>query len=167
MPLIDSKFRQNRRKYVLQCLIAILTIIAILGALDVERNTAVIASLGATAFIIFAMPAAISSTPRRVLGGYAVGIALGVLFGYLASLGLIGKLLHARDVSHIIFGGFAVGFSIFTMVITNTEHPPAAGIALGLVINDSDNFTLLVITVAVVIMILVKRLLRKHLIDLV
>jgi len=35
----------------------------------------------------------------------------------------------------VIFGAISVGFSVFIMAVINTEHAPAAGIALGLVIN--------------------------------
>ena len=165
--ILDERFKQNPGRYVAQCALATATIMAILFALDVERSTAVIASLGATAFIVFAMPSAKSSTMRRLLGGYAVGMTIGALFGFFSSFRLAERLLEIGDFSHIVFGSIAVGLAILIMAITNTEHPPAAGIALGLVINESSGLTLFVIGAAVLIMALVKRLLRNWLRDLV
>jgi CBS-domain-containing membrane protein len=165
--ILDQGFKKNPRRYVAQCALATATIMAILFALDIDRNTAIIASLGATAFIVFAMPGARSSATRRLLGGYVVGMAIGALFGALSSLHLAERLFAVGDFSHIVFGSIAVGLTTLIMAMTNTEHPPAAGIALGLVINESGPFTLFVIGAAVVIMALVKRLLRDWLIDLV
>jgi membrane protein implicated in regulation of membrane protease activity len=61
----------------------------------------------------------------------------------------------------------AVGIAIFLMVITNTEHAPAAGIALGLVINEWDWQTIIFIISAVILFAVIKRLLKAKLIDLV
>jgi hypothetical protein len=52
------------------------------------------------------------------------------------------------------------------MVITNTEHPPASGIALGLVINEWTFHTIIFILVGVFVLFLVKRFLGSILIDL-
>lgn len=33
-------------------------------------------------------------------------------------------------------GALAISLAVFTMVVTRSEHPPAAALALGLVLND-------------------------------
>ena len=167
MKILDEKFFKQPWRFVYQCALATVTIVVLLFLLDVSENTAVIASLGATAFIIFAMPRAKSSDPKRVLGGYLIGILAGCLFSFLTAEHLSSWMLYDRNLWYIVSGGLAVGVSIFLMVITNAEHPPAAGIALGLVINDWEYRTLLIISAAVVIMSLVRRLLKRHMTDLV
>ncbi|HHE04885.1 MAG TPA: HPP family protein, partial [candidate division WOR-3 bacterium] len=70
-------------------------------------------------------------------------------------------------IHYVIFGALSVGISLFLMAITDTEHPPAAGMALGLVINTWDYNTLLFIVGAVVVMYSVKRILRPLMVDLI
>ena len=53
------------------------------------------------------------------------------------------------------------------MAMTNTEHAPAAGIALGLVISRWDYLTILVIVLAIIWLFSIKFILRKYLMDLI
>jgi CBS-domain-containing membrane protein len=71
------------------------------------------------------------------------------------------------NTSFVIFGALAVGIAIFLMTITNTEHAPAAGIALGLVINQWSIKTIIFIIVAILWMSMVRKLLKPHLINLI
>lgn len=52
------------------------------------------------------------------------------------------------------------------MVISDTEHPPASGIALGLVINEWSYLTIIFVISGVLILFFVKKGLRSFLIDL-
>jgi CBS-domain-containing membrane protein len=70
MEIIDIKTRKNIWRYISQCILATVTILAILFFLDVLTETAIIAALGASAFIVFTMPNTYSSDPRRLIGGY-------------------------------------------------------------------------------------------------
>ena len=133
---------------------------AVLAFLDALAHTAIVASLGASFFIAFTMPKTQASKPRPLIGGYLIGISTGSLCSMLASTFIV-------EGSYVIFGALAVGVAIFLMVVTNTEHAPAAGIALGLVINKWDHWTLLFILGAVVFLTVVKRLLRSVLINLI
>ena len=80
-----------------------------------------VASLGATAFIVFAMPKSITAKPRNIVGGYLIGILAGTL------ITLVPDTLFGLP---SILYSLAVGLSIFGMTITDTEHPPASGAAL-------------------------------------
>jgi CBS-domain-containing membrane protein len=165
--LIDKKFRKNTLKYIFQCFLASLTILAVLIFLDVLNEAALITALGASAFIVFTMPTQYSSDPRRLIGGYIVGLAVGFIF-YIISTSDIGtNLIGNQTTSLIIFGSIAVGLSIFIMAVTNTEYVPAAGIALGLVINRWDHLTILFIILAIIWMSGIKILLKKYLMDLI
>ena len=145
---------------------ATLTILAILLFLDILNEAAIIASLGASAFIVFTMPARYSSDPRRLIGGYIVGVLSGcVAYGLSTS----NELAHLTGDSHIlliIFASLAVGIAMFIMTVTNTEHAPAAGVALGLVLNEWDILTIIFILSAILWMAGVKKLLKSYLIDL-
>jgi CBS-domain-containing membrane protein len=167
MRVIDRKFRPHVARYILQCLLATVAIMVVLGLMDAVENTALIAALGASAFIAFTMPEAHVSEPRYLVGGYVVGVLVGVAFGLTyRQLGVPAEGL-SRHLAHMALGGMAVGLAIFVMVITNTEHPPAAGVALGLVVNERWGIvTVAVILGAILSLCLVKWLLRRFLINL-
>jgi len=165
--LIDRKFKHHILRYVLQCLLATAAMMTLLAAMSAMAPTVLIAALGASAFIAFTMPQAHVSETRYLVGGYTVGIAVGIClslvnrWAWLDSAGLDDHL------TQIVLGGLSVGVAIFLMVITDTEHPPAAGVALGLVVNDRwDSWTILVLLCAVGLLCVVKRLLKPLLKDL-
>ncbi|RKD34157.1 hypothetical protein BET03_07655 [Thermohalobacter berrensis] len=64
-------------------------------------------------------------------------------------------------VIYIFLGSIAVGITILLMTITNTEHPPAVGMSLGLVLSKWSYITIMTILFCVVFMWLVKILLVK------
>ncbi|UCG35308.1 MAG: HPP family protein [Candidatus Omnitrophota bacterium] len=163
---IDKKFKENKKIYLLQSTLATITIFLILLFLDVLTHTAIIATLGATAFVVFAMPHSYISKMRVLKGGYIIGIIVGCLCSYAANSHII-AINGNEKIAYIIFGGLAVGIAIFLMVVTNTEHPPAAGMALGLVLNKWDYKTIIFIFLALTVMVLVKRALKSKLIDLI
>jgi CBS-domain-containing membrane protein len=67
------------RRPLLQSLLATLCIVGIMLALDLLLQTAIVTTLGATTFIVFAMPNARPAQPRRLLSGYLAGAIAGVL----------------------------------------------------------------------------------------
>jgi CBS-domain-containing membrane protein len=83
--IFDKKFRMNTLKYIFQCFLATLTILAILIFLDLLTEAALITALAASAFIIFTMPTQYSSDPRRLIGGYIVGLVVGFIFYFIST----------------------------------------------------------------------------------
>lgn len=67
----------------------------------------------------------------------------------------------------IIFGAIAISLAMFTMVVTRTEHPPAAALALGLVLNEWSLLTLVVVLSGIVGLSIIKQLVLPALLDLV
>jgi CBS-domain-containing membrane protein len=67
----------------------------------------------------------------------------------------------------VVFGALAISVAMFGMVVTRTEHPPAAALALGLVLNEWNLVTLAVVLTGVVVLSVVKRLVLPVLMDLV
>lgn len=162
----DSHFRlDNFKRYGLQCGLAGFGVLVLLLVLDAVTQTVLIASLGASAFIAFAVPRSLHSDPRHLIGGYIVGMIAGVAMASLYNLfTLEGAWDHAIM---IIFGALAISLAMFTMVVTRSEHPPAAALALGLVLNEWDLLTLLVILIGVVGLSVIKRIVLPVLMDLV
>jgi len=165
--IIDKKFKKHTLKYLFQCLLATLTILAVLIFLDILNEAALITALGASAFIVFTMPSQYSSDPRRLIGGYFVGLLVGFIFYLIASLDIGIDIFINSTSSLVVFGSLAVGLSIFIMAVTNTEHAPAAGIALGLVISKWDFLTIIFILCAVFWLAGIKIVLKKYLMDLI
>jgi len=166
MKLWDSKVRQNLGRYLWQCALATAIILGILLSLDTILHTAIISTLGASTFIVFAMPKSHSAQPRPLLGGYFLGTLSGLLCSLLTRWSPLTALFSPRVLT-ISFGAVAVGLAIFAMVVTNTEHPPAAGMALSLVLNSWGWDTIAFVLCAVLLLSLAHRALRNILIDLV
>lgn len=138
-----------------------LSVMGILFLLDAISEAAVIASFGASSFIVFTVPHKDGSRPRYIIGGNAFGV-LAALFLHIFSLttGLNGSK------HKIIYGAVAVGLAMFLMVITDTEHPPEAGLALGLTLDGFDIRTAFITLLALILLSVIKRLLNSLSIDL-
>jgi len=165
--LFDKKFKKNTFKYILQCFLATLTILAVLIFLDVLNEAALISALGASAFIVFTMPTQYSSDPRRLIGGYIVGVFVGLIFFIISQSEIKNILGFSNMTTLIVFGAIAVGFAILIMAVTNTEHAPAAGIALGLVINQWDYLTIIFIVLAIIWLTSIRLILKGYMMDLI
>ena len=66
----------------------------------------------------------------------------------------------------IVFGSLAISTAMFVMVVTRTEHPPAAALALGLVLNEWNLLTLAVVLGGIVGLSVLKRMVLPMLMDL-
>lgn len=163
MKLFDEKFRNNKLSYILQCYLAALSVFVILLVFDRMSNAVVIAALGSSTFIIFTMPKAQVSKPRFVIGGYIVSISMGLLCYYLSFSPLLESITIIQELSHIVFGALSVGLAIFGMVITDTEHPPAAGLALGLILDEWSFMTIVATFAGIIILSVIRYLLRSML----
>ena len=114
-------FIKHWKNYVFQSLLATASIFLVLIILDMDEAV-LIASLGATAFVVFALPEKFTAYPRNVIGGHFVGLLCG-FFGIIA----LHFLPADNNILQNAIYAFTVGLSIFIMTITDTEHPPAAG----------------------------------------
>jgi CBS-domain-containing membrane protein len=133
--------------------------------LDIVKESAIITAIGASSFMVFAMPHRYSAKDRRILGGYLVGLVVGFLFYSISEISQHNVFLSYQYI--IIFSAAAsVGLSIFFMVLFNIEHAPACGVALGLVINEWTYQTIIFILGAILWFILIRRIFTKWFIDL-
>ena len=62
--------------------------------------------------------------------------------------------------------GLAVGFGIVLMGLTDTEHPPAAGTALGLAVVDFDPTLVVALATSIVVLMAAQQVLLPRLRDL-
>ena len=153
---IDSEFRQHWKNYVMQSILATLSVFIVLYFLSVQ-HAVIIASIGATAFIVFAMPDNITAQARNVIGGQLVGL----FFGFLFSL-----LPHQNLIYSLVVYSLAVGATIFTMVVIDTEHPPAAGTALGVAITGMSLDVFIAVSMSVILLSLIHHFFKPYMRDL-
>ena len=154
MQLFDKKVKHSLRRYIFQCLCASMTVAVALLLINATTKTTLIAVIGASAFIVFAAPNSFAARKRAILGGYAIGIIVGVLCSFLNNY--IISIKPVLFETNIIFGAFAVGISIFLMVILDSEHPPAAGLSLAFLLNDWNGSDILHIVIIACFLALVK-----------
>ncbi len=100
-----------------------------------------------------------------MIGGYVAGIFAGSLMATLKTF--IDVSANADHAVMVIFGAIAISLAMFTMVVTRTEHPPAAALALGLVLNEWNLLTLIVVLSGVVGLSIIKQLVMPALLDLI
>lgn len=167
MSWIDPRFRTNPTRYIGQTLLAAASILIALLLSNVVENTVSIASLGASTFIAFTAPHNRLSKPKLLIGGYLIGTLTGSLSYAIANgLGLTeGALIYPSVMP--FFGALAVGSAILLMVILDTEHPPAAGLALGYVVNSITLTKATAVIVAIIAVAALKTILKPRLIDLI
>jgi CBS-domain-containing membrane protein len=155
-----EEVRRFWRNYVFQSLLATLTIFVALLVFT-RQHPVIIASLGATAFIVFAMPESDTAEARHVVGGHLVGLLCGSV---CASIPL--TPVKCTGFHSAVAYSLAVGFSIFIMVSADIEHPPASGTALGVAITGTSMSLAAAIMSSVVILSLAHYFLRPVLRDL-
>ncbi len=163
MRILDPKFVHNARPYVLQCIFATLLIFAMLFLIDSISSMTIVASLGASAFIAFTMPHANVSRPRYLIGGYVIGAFSGIAMHFFYHMLLEMDIQILGHSPHILACALAVGFAIFLMTITNFEHPPAAALAMGLVIEKKLFITAGVAIFTIILVAFIKTLIKKWL----
>ncbi|TYC02440.1 MAG: HPP family protein [Kosmotoga sp.] len=167
MGLLDSRFKGNKKKYIIQILLATLSVLIVLLILDTVTDAVVIASFGASTFIVFSMPHSPNSGIRFVLGGNCTGILSALLVNLVAIIIVnSGIITTSNDYYRTILGALSVGLAMFLMVIFNTEHPPAAGLALGICLEGFDYITALITISGIIILLLIRRIFKRYLINL-
>lgn len=154
---LDEKLRLYWKNYVFQSFLATVVIFILFILLSLKQAV-IIASIGASAFIVFAMPQDFTAKPRNLIGGHLVGVLSGSLFAVIP---------HAFFIYPPIAYSLAVGLSIFLMVITDTEHPPASGTALGIAIRGFSLNIALAIMASAIILSLIHRFFKPYLKNLV
>jgi CBS-domain-containing membrane protein len=150
---LKAKFKRLWKHYIGQSLLAASVLLAIVWILGKDKMV-VASAIGATSFIVFAMPKSVSAQPRNVIGGHLVGLAAGGIFYYI-------------NLPYTIEYALVVALAIFFMVALDVEHPPAAGTALAVVIKEVTLDAFAAILLSAAVLSLCRYLLRDRLKDLV
>ena len=166
MRLLDRNFRQRLPKYLFQCGLATLALIIILLIQDAVLRAAIVVAIASTVFIVFIIPDSVAATPRKVIGGHVVAVIIGSILFAILSIPAIDVVV--KDSSYIIdlIAALSVGLSILLMVMTDTEHPPAAGTALGLIIPGWSWSAVVFIICGALILSMMRLVLRPKLVNL-
>ncbi len=153
---LSKKFKERWFNYLWQSAAAGLLTFVVLYVFFEIIALIILAGVGSTFFTIFALPGNRTADNRNIIGSYLICIVVGLSCTYIASPSLS--------------GGVAIGLSAFLMVVTDTEHPPAAGVALGLsmarILDDAYGGAVFSITGAILAVIL-RNILRPWLKDLI
>ena len=155
--ILDKKLSTHWKAYIFQSLYATLTVFLVIFMLQLE-HAEIVASIGASAFIVFVSPKSEAAQKRNLIGGHAIGLIVGSLFSLIP---------HNTILSCSAVFAFSVGLTIFLMVITDTEHPPAAGTALGVAIIGLSPILIVSMVTSIGILALIQHLFRNRLVNLV
>ena len=122
----DRHFRRaDFNRYAMQCGLAGAVVFVLLLLLDAVTQTVLIAALGASAFIAFAVPRSPHSGPRHMIGGYIVGICAGSLMAMLNAM-----IDASPGIDHaimIVCGAVAISLAMFTMVVHTNRASACRG----------------------------------------
>jgi len=159
--ILDDKLREGWAKYyITQAILAFIVFFICLLFLVHIFTGILAAAIGASAFIVFAIPENTTATPRAVIFGHAI-------------CGLVGGMTYLADVfpdnppvNYAFKASLAFFIGFFLMVITDTEHPPAASTAVGFALDGFKVDVYAFVILAAVLLALAKILLKRYLRDL-
>ena len=158
-----SHIRGRVRAYITQATLASLALLAILLIEQGVSDGIIVVTIASSTATVFVVPHSIASSPRRVIGGHVVSVIVGLLLWGGLHFVAGGDASTASNLQTDIFGAAAVGLSVLFMATTNTEHPPAAGTAFGIIVVGLSFTFIAFILSAAVILSIVRYVLRNRL----
>ena len=164
--MVDVKARSRLPSYLFQCGLVTASPLIILLVEDALLKAAIVVAVASTAFTVFVVPDSVASTPRKVIGGHAVAVVAGSIFAGVIAIPDIAASVESSRYLRDSIAALSLGLGVFGMVVTNTEHPPAAGTALGLVVHGWSGSAVAFIMVSAVALTVVRLALRPRLINL-
>jgi len=75
-----NEFRLFWKNYLFQSVLAVFALALAMLILNIGKRPVLIASVGATAFIAFAMPGKLAAKPKSIIGGHLIGFLSGAIF---------------------------------------------------------------------------------------
>ena len=125
-----------------------------------------IAAIGSTSFVLFVTPHSLTANPRHVIGGHLVALLVGNAFAVFSGTPVGQNLLAQMPLVLDVEAALAVALSIFLMAATDTEHAPAAGTALGVVVHGFGWGLIVFVVSSAIMLSFVHTMLRPRLRDL-
>ncbi|MBT98639.1 MAG: hypothetical protein CL902_08425 [Dehalococcoidia bacterium] len=129
---VDPKFRRHYMRYLYQLLLATVALAYVLLFVDSLSSAAFAAGLGSSVVGVFIFPSGATSRLRAVVGGHTIALIIGSLVSLILFAGPIESFIDSQSQFHALAMAFTVGLLILTIAVTDTEHPPAAGVAIGM-----------------------------------
>jgi CBS-domain-containing membrane protein len=156
----NGKAKGNGKYIALQCALVLVALSLILALYELLGGI-IVASLGASSFILFVTPHTNSSKSINLIGGYICGSLSGVSFG------LLHRVFNMFDyesmhLALIIGCASAAAVAMLLMVLAGVPHPPAAALAIGLAADSHSPRMALAALIGVTILCAVRYLLRKQ-----
>lgn len=161
---------------VLQPLLGVFYIACVLLLLDATAGSAILWAIGSgclasSCYIVFITPRSVTAQPHRIVGGYIVGITVGVLTHLLLKwikhhFSLDDGAITTSEHLFWISAALTVGIAMFIMVVLNIEHPPAVGLSLVLVLDIEHYGIILAILGAAMVLAILKKILNPWLVNL-
>ena len=133
---------------------------------DVLLKAAMLVVVASTARIIFIVPDSLAASPRKVVGGDVVGVIVGSVFSATLMIPSVEMAVESFRIVLDVIAALSVGINILGMVATNTEHPPAAGTALGFVVHGWSISSVVFIISGATALSVVRVILRPRLVNL-
>ena len=162
----DPGFANYPWLFLIQAGLATVVMLVILTFVHSLSSAAIAAGLASSVLGIFLSPSNRISRVRSVVGGHGVALVLGSIMSALLFSGPVDSFLMDVDYLRNLSFAVTVGLAMLLMAITNTEHPPAAGTALGMASRAFDLLIFFSIIGAVALLAVMKLVLRPHLRDL-
>ncbi len=162
----DPGFASYPRTFAFQAVLATGVMLAILTFVDSLSSAAIAAGLASSVVGIFIAPSNRTARIRSVVGGHGVALLLGAAFSFLLFLDPVEAYLLEEPIMQNISLAMAVGVAMLFMAFTNSEHPPAAGTALGMASREFDLLIFFSIIGAVALLAVMKLAIRPYLRDL-
>ncbi len=163
---LDPGFAHYPARFVAQAGIAAAVMLVMLLFVDSLSNAALAAGLASSVVGIFINPSNRTARIRSVVGGHGLALALGSLFSFFLFFGPVESFMADAEYLRNFSYAIAVGLSILLMAVTNAEHPPAAGTAIGMASREFDLLIFFSIIGAVMMLAVIKLALRPYLRDL-
>jgi hypothetical protein len=162
--IFDGRFFARKGRYLAQALLAAITLAVVLTSQDTLANAVVVTAIASSAYLVFFTPHSEMSGARRVMGGHAIGVALGLVCG----IGLhdVFGISYSANLTADVGAAIAVGAGMLLMAATDTEHPPAAGTILALALLPAPVRAAALLLAASAMLCCIRFALKRWLIDL-
>lgn len=162
--LIDRNFLRRPKSYAVQAILAATTVAIVMVLQDSVSSIGVTTAVGATAFIVFQMPHSRMAQTRKVVGGHAVAVVVGLVASLIAHE-VLGEP-YGGTIGIDVIAAAALGFTMLGMAMTDTEHPPGAATVVSLVLRPHPLESGALILISAVALSLIHHYTKRWLINL-
>ena len=165
--ILDNRFSKFFKYYLIQACLAAVSLLLVLLLVDSLADAALAAGLGSSVAIIFIHPSSPTGRYRSLIGGNSIGILLGALFSGLIFSSSTNVYFASNPWLSDICLAISVRLMILIMAITNTEHPPAVDILLGVALQPWKWEVFIALFIAILILSAFRWTFRNYLRDLI